>query len=259
MDLNGKVVLITGASSGIGEAVARRCAARGARLVLAARSADRLTTLERQFMAAGGQARAVPTDVTQVDQVQHLAHTALQHYGQVDVLVNSAGLGVFDSFLDADIADLDRMIRVNLFGTVHCTKALLPQMLDRRQGYIVNVASIVSMAATHNLAFYAASKWAVLGMSRALELDLRGTGIRVFAVCPHVVHTDFFQHADKRKLARVAYLVPWLKADDVARAVVRAVERNRSGELVLPQVARPLIAVARAFPSLAKLVIRLLG
>lgn len=259
MDLNSKVVLITGASSGIGTATALRCAARGARLVLAARRADALAAVEQQVTALGQSALAIPTDVTDVGQVQHLADTALHHYGQVDVLVNNAGFGIFDSFIDAQVADLARMVQVNLYGTVHCIKALLPQMLQRQQGHIINVASIVAFVTTHNLAFYSATKFAVLGMSRALALDLRGTGIRVATICPHVVRTEFFAHADKRKLARVAYLVPWLTADNVARAITRTVEHNRAGEVVLPRIAAPLVGIGRAFPGFARLVTRLLG
>lgn len=259
MDLNGRVVLITGASSGIGEVTALRCAAQGARLVLAARGADRLAALERQIAVAGGQALVVPTDVTEVEQVQRLAATALNHYGQVDVLVNNAGYGILDAFPQACLADLEGMIQVNLYGMVHCTQALLPHMLGRRQGQIINVASLAGIIALPRFAFYSATKFALIGMSRALQLDLRGTGVRCAIICPHAVRTPFFDHADKRKLARATYLIPWLNADDVARTIERAIIRDSSGEIILPAVARPLIALGRASPALAKLVVRLLG
>lgn len=259
MELDQRVVVITGASSGIGAATALRCAALGAQLVLAARSTEQLEALAQQVIQAGGQALAVPTDVTDLTQVQRLAATAIQHYGHVDVLVNNAGIGLLDPFPQARIADLQQMMQVNLYGVVHCTQALLPHMYERRQGQIVNVASQAGLVATRNMAFYNATKFALIGMSRALQYDLRGTGVRCAVICPGVVRTPFFTADHQRKLARIARFAPWLNANDVASAIVHAIQRDRSGEIILPAWMWPLIVIGRAFPGLARLTAHLLG
>ncbi len=259
MELDQRVVMITGASSGIGAATTLRCAASGARLVLAARRTEQLEALAQQVIHAGGQALAVSTDVADQSQVQRLVATAWQQYGHVDILVNNAGIGMLDPFPQARIADLQQMVQVNLYGVVHCTQALLPHMFERRQGQIVNVASMAGLVATRNMAFYSATKFALIGMSRALQYDLRGTGVRCAVICPGVVRTPFFTADQQRKLARMARFAPWLNADDVASAIVHAIQHDRSGEIILPARMWPLIVIGRAFPGLAQLTARLLG
>lgn len=259
MDLEQRVVVITGASSGIGAATAVRCAAAGARLVLAARRLEQLEALAQQVTQAGGQALAVPTDVTDLTQVQRLAAIAGQHYERVDVLVNNAGIGLLDPFPQAQIADLHQMIQVNLFGVVHCTQAFLPAMLERRQGQIVNVASLAGLVAARNMAFYNATKFALIGMSQALQYDLHGTGVRCAVICPGIVRTNFFTAKDLGLLPRLTRLAPAVNADDVARAIVTAIRDERSGEIILPALIRPLIPLSRALPGVTRLVARLLG
>lgn len=258
--LKKKVVLITGASSGIGEATAHLCAAKGAHLVLAARSADKLNALAEAIRARGGAALVVPTDVTHADQVRRMVDASLKHYGQVDVLINNAGYGVFDRFQEARFADLEGMMQVNLYGAVHCIQALLPHMIARKKrAQIVNVASIAGLVATNNQGFYNTTKFALVGMTRALQVDLRGTKVRCALICPGPVHTNFFTQADMEKLTRLSRLMPWLQADDVARAIVRAVACNSNGEAVLPARTRPLIALATVFPGFSRWLLRTFG
>lgn len=259
MELNGSVIVITGASSGIGETTARQCAARGAKLVLAARSADKLAALKQQIEQAGGQALAVPTDVADADQVQRLADTTLQQYGRVDVLVNNAGFGIFDPFLKAQFADFERMMQVNLYGTIRCTQAFLPHMINRQRGQIVNIASVAGIVATPNLAFYNTTKFAVVGFSRSLQQDLLGTGVACAVICPGPVRTNFFDLAEEQKMSRMSKLSPWLKAEDVAHAILRVIEQHKSGEIILPAMTRPLIILGRAFPGLVRLIARITG
>jgi len=259
MDLNESVVVITGASSGIGEAVALRCAAKGAQLVLAARSADKLAALEQRIAQAGGRVMAVTTDVTDTAQVQHLADTTLQQHGQVDVLINNAGFGIFDPFINAQFDDLERMMRVNFYGMVHCTRTFVPQMIEHRRGQVINVASIAGIIAMRNMAFYTATKFAVIGFSRSLQHELRSTGVNCAVISPGPVRTNFFEQAQVQKMARLSRLSPWLKAEDVTRAIIRAIEHNQSGEIILPAIMRPLVVMGRAFPGLVKLVARITG
>jgi hypothetical protein len=256
--LKKKVIVITGASSGIGEATARRCATQGARLVLVARSAEKLEALAQQVRGLGGDALVVPTDVSCAEQIQQLANTVLSHYGHVDVLVNNAGFGLLDSFPQADIADLQAMVAVNVYGVVRCTQAFLPGILARRKGQIINVASLAGLLATPNFAFYSATKFALIGMSRSLQLDLCGTGVRCAIICPGATRTPFMVRAEESKYGRVTRLIPWLEADDVARVILRVVQKNKSGEIVVPAIAAPLIYLASALPGVAHWVIRLL-
>ncbi len=259
MELNERVVAITGASSGIGAAVALQCAAKGAKLVLAARSGDKLAALEQQIARAGGQVIAVTTDVTDITQVQHLADSTRQHYDQIDVLVNNAGFGVFDPFLNAQFNDLERMMQVNFYGMVHCTRAFVPQMIACGRGQIINVASIAGNIAMRNMAFYTATKFAVIGFSRSIQQELRSTGVHCAIISPGPVRTNFFEQAQIQKMPRLSRLSPWLTAEDVTRAIIRAIEHDQSGEIILPAIMRPLVGIGRAFPGLVKLVTRIIG
>lgn len=259
MNLQDSVVLITGASSGIGEKAAHLCAERKARLVLAARSTESLEALAHQITSSGGSAIAVPTDVTEREQVQALVERALAEYGQVDALVNNAGFGVFDSIKKARFEDLDDMMQVNLYGAVHCIQTLLPHMLERGRGQIVNVASMSGLVATQNQAFYNATKFALVGMSRALQLDLHRTGVKCAIVCPGPVRTPFFTRADKEKLVRASRYMPWLNAEDVAWKIVEAIANDSSGEIVLPARMYPLISLSGAFPAISRFLLRLMG
>jgi short-subunit dehydrogenase len=256
LDLRDKVIVITGASSGFGEAIARRCSASGARVVLAARSAERLEQLAGELGAGQGRALAVPTDVSSDASVTQLARKTFERFGQADVLVNNAGFGILDRLTDAPLADLQEMIDVNLYGTTRCTQAFLPYMLGRRSGQIVIMASLAGLIATANMGFYSASKFALIGLGRTLMLELYGTGVRCALVCPNVALTGFQQRADIRKYSRVSRIAGWVTSDQVAQATVRAIERRTHGEVIIPRRASPLLAVGAAFPSLARLVLR---
>jgi uncharacterized protein len=254
LDLSDKVIVITGASSGFGAAIARRCAAAGAKVVLAARSAD---TLEQLAGTLGAQrALVVPTDITSPEDVAWLAQAALDRFGRVDVLVANAGFGVLDSFADARLDDLQAMIDVNLYGTVQCVQAFLPRMLARRSGQIVVMASLAGVIATANMGFYNATKFALVGMTRTLMLELHGTGVRCALVCPGVAPTGFQLRADSSKYPRITRAVQ-CTAEQVARVTVRAIRQRTHGELIIPWRARLLVVAAQAVPGLARLVMRI--
>jgi short-subunit dehydrogenase len=257
MELRDQVIVITGASSGFGEAIARRCAGGGARVVLAARSAGRLEQLAGELGASQGRALAVPTDVTSDADVARLVQATLERFGRADVLVNNAGFGILDSFAHAPLGDLQEMIDVNLYGTTRCTQAFLPHLLERRRGQVIIMASLAGLMATANMGFYSASKFALIGLGRTLMLELYGTGVRCALVCPNVALTGFQQRADIRKYSRVSRIAGWVTSDQVARATVRAIERRTHGEVILPRRAVPLLAIGAAFPSLARLVLRI--
>jgi len=256
LDLRDKVIVITGASSGFGEQIARQCSRRGARVVLVARSAERLERLAGELGARDGRALAVAADVTAAADVARLAATTIERFGRVDVLVANAGFGVLDTIAEARIEDLQEMIEVNLYGTVNCLKALLPDMLRRRGGQVVVMASIAGLIATHNMGFYSATKFALVGLTRTLMLELHGTGVRCALICPGIASTGFQQRADKSKYAGITRLV-WCTSEQVAAATVRAIRRRTHGEIIVPWRGRVLSILNNPIPGLSRAVIRL--
>jgi NADP-dependent 3-hydroxy acid dehydrogenase YdfG len=158
VSLRGRVVLITGASSGVGAATALRCGVGGARLVLAARSVAALEALAASIRRAGGEAIALPADVTRDTEVARLVEAALQRFGRIDVLVNNAGFGILNSMAAAPVAELEAMLAVNLVGAARCVQAVLPHMLAQRSGQIINVASIAGLIGLRNFGYYGATR-----------------------------------------------------------------------------------------------------
>jgi len=258
LDLRDKVIVITGASSGFGEQIARRCAQAGARVVLVARSADRLARLAGELGAGSGRALAITADVTSDADVARLVAETRARCGRADVVVANAGFGVMDAIADARLADLQEMVEVNLYGTVRVVQAFLPDMLRRRSGQIVMMSSLAGLIATQRMGFYAATKHALVGIGRSLMLELYGTGVRCALICPGVANTGFQRRADEQKYARITR---WVSCDSaqVAAATVRAIQRRTHGEVLVPWHARALVILSSPIPFLTRLVIRALG
>ncbi|MEM8529216.1 MAG: SDR family NAD(P)-dependent oxidoreductase [Chloroflexota bacterium] len=255
--LQNKVVVITGASSGFGKIIAQKCVQSGASVVLAARSEEPLAHVAATLQ--GNRILAIPTDVTQDKDVAHLVRRTLERFGSVDVLVNSAGFGVIDSVVNASLSDFNEMLDVNLCGVTRCTQAFLPHMLAQRSGHIIMMASLAGLIATNNMGFYSASKFALIGMSRALMLELHGTGVLCTVVCPGIALTGFQRRAPLERYARSTQLVPWTTAERVADVTLRAVERKIQGEIVIPHVGRVFAVACTLFPGLARRVMSIIG
>ncbi|MFS8866581.1 SDR family NAD(P)-dependent oxidoreductase [Synechococcus sp. H65.1] len=190
------VVLITGASEGIGRATAFTFARGGYRLALAARTAETLKQtaieLEQSFNA---EVLAVPTDVTQPEQVQKLVEATLERYGRIDCLINNAGICLSGPFLQTTLEHWQALLAVNFWGYLHTIRAVLPDMLKRKKGQIVNVGSIGGKMPLPQMAAYCASKYAVSGLTEALRLELQPHGIQVIAVHPGLVNSNFLKRA----------------------------------------------------------------
>lgn len=251
VSLQGLVVLVTGASSGVGAETAKLLAERGAIPVLAARSEDKLHTVAK---AIRGEHAVIVLDVTNAESVQSAFRTAMDKYGRIDVLVNNAGFGEFIAFSDASLSHFQEMIDVNYLGAVRCAKAAYPIMLAAGAGHIVNVASIAGKLATAKATAYVASKHALLGFTNALRQDCKGTGIRVSAVNPGPIDTPFFDRADPsgtytRNLGRFM-----LKPERVARAIVEVIERGRR-EKDLPYISAIGAKLFQLFPRTADLLL----
>jgi 3-oxoacyl-[acyl-carrier protein] reductase len=226
MELKGRVVVVTGGSTGIGRAVATRFAEDGCRVAVCARSEEKLRETETAIRAAGGEALAVVADVGREDEVGRLRDEVATRLGPASILVNNAGIGVFGSILDLGTADYDRVFDTNVKGVFLCTRAFAPDMVEAGDGVIVNVASIAGKNHFAGGSVYAASKHAVLGMSKCAMLDLRSKGVRVLAICPGSVATPFFDG-----MGRTPDPAKVLSAEDVAETVLHAVRMSDRGTL----------------------------
>jgi NADP-dependent 3-hydroxy acid dehydrogenase YdfG len=233
VELRDAVVVVTGASSGIGEATALRFARAGSRLVLAARRFDRLEALADRIRAHGGEALPVGCDVTVASDVRGLAEQTLDAFGRCDVLINNAGIPGGGWFDDVTAEQIERVVRVDLLGVMLVTKAFLPAMLARGAGHVVNVASLAGRFAAPGIAVYGAAKHGVVAFSEGLYHELKPSGILVTVVNPAFASTEGFPGADVPK--------PFLmRADRVAGTIVDVVRRGRAPEVSVP---RPLAAL----------------
>lgn len=189
-NIKGKVVVITGASSGLGEAAARMLSAQGATVVLGARRVERIQALASELAAAGGKALAIGTDVTQCDQVKNLVDSAVQQYGRVDVMVNNAGLMPHSPLERLKIADWERMIDVHLKGLMYGIAAALPHMIRQKSGHMVMVSSVAGHKVRPSSAVYAATKTAVRVIAEGFRQEVKPHNIRTTIISPGAVVTD---------------------------------------------------------------------
>jgi uncharacterized protein len=250
--LKGKNIVITGASSGIGEKVALLVAERGARPILLARSMEKLQTIcERINVKTSMNALYFQLDVSNYTQVQDVFTQIKQEVGPIDILLNNAGFGVFDAFHEADFADIEHMFHVNVLGLMACTKEVLPLMMAQNSGHIINIASQAGKLATPKSSGYSATKHAVLGFTNSLRLELTKTNIHVSAVNPGPIETNFFTIADKsgNYVKNVNRFM--LKSDYVAEKIVQLM-LNPKRELNLPGWMNVGSTIYNLIPGLAE-------
>jgi NADP-dependent 3-hydroxy acid dehydrogenase YdfG len=245
------VIVITGASSGIGEATSRVFGVNGYRVVLAARRLDRLEALKSEIESQGGDALALETDVSSVAALQSLVEHCLAAYGQIDILFNNAGFGRTKWLEDMDPEkDIAAQIQVNLTSVILATRAVLPHMIERKAGHIINMCSLAGFVATPTYTVYAATKFGVRGFSDALRREVGVWGIAVSVIYPGGVSTEFGQHMQaerKTKIKTPKALL--LTADDVGRAVLAAARKSVRAR-ILPGISRVGVLFAAAFPGI---------
>ena len=225
--------IVTGASSGIGAQLARDLAAGGMRVALLARRTDRLEALAADIRQAGGQALVVACDVAERAQVERAVATVLERFGRIDLLVNNAGYGRHVLFKDHDVDDIERMMRTNYLGTVYATKAVLPAMRARGRGWLVNISSVAGKLGQPDEAAYAASKFAVTGLSEGLSYELAPLGIHVLVVYPALVRTEMFTPEIMARMPPGAER-SFLEPAAFSRQVLRALARGRF-EVTVPR------------------------
>jgi short-subunit dehydrogenase len=230
----GKTAVVTGASSGIGRALALRLAREGARVALVARRETELRAVAAEIESRGGQALVLLCDVAERAQVFAAAEQALQQFGAVDLLVNNAGYGHHRPFLDWDLDDMERMLRVNFLGTVYWTKALLPHMVERHSGWIVMIASVAGKLGVPDESAYAATKFAQVGLAEALSLEVEDAGVHVLTVCPGTINTPFFDAEALERMPPVAKRL-MIEPEPLVDAIIAALARGKH-EITVPRV-----------------------
>lgn len=232
MDPKGKVVVVTGASSGIGEATARQFGREGAKVVLAARRVDKLEALANEIggMGTGAEVLVVQADLSKLEDIQSLIQKTLDKFGRIDVLVNNAGFGRLDWLEKLEpVKDIQGQFDVNVMGVIQTTRQALPVMIKQRSGHIIQMCSMAGLVGTPTYTIYSACKHAVHGFSEALRREVKPWGIDVSMVYPGGVTTEFGSHAGiNRKTKATTPKFMLLTADDVGRAVVSLVRRPRA-------------------------------
>ncbi|HEV2111041.1 MAG TPA: SDR family NAD(P)-dependent oxidoreductase [Gammaproteobacteria bacterium] len=254
--LKDRVVILTGASQGLGAVMARALAAAGARLVLAARSADKLEALATELRAAGARVVVTPCDVTQGQDREALLERARREFGTIDVLINNAGVEELGHYAEQDPATLERIIATNLLAPMQLTRAVLPGMLAAGKGQVVNIASLAGRTGMPFGSAYSGSKGGLAEWSISLAAELRGSGVAVTVICPGFVDgTGMFS----RKLTRPPRSIGASHPEDVVRALLQALQKPRVEVVVNPKPVRLLMALRALSPEAALAVGRRLG
>ena len=235
MRFAGSVAVVTGAGQGIGAAVARALAGEGAAIVVAARSTDRIERVAKEIVKAGGKAWAITCDVTDPASVHNLAQAAGRRGGgAVDILINNAGAAHSAPLAKTTLEDWNRVLAVNATGTFLCTQAFLPAMLLRKQGSVVNIASVAGLDGARYISAYAAAKHAVIGLTRSVAAELEGTGVTCNAVCPAFVDTDMTKESVARVVAKTGK-----NPDEALRAILASAGQERL--VTVDEVARAVL------------------
>jgi short-subunit dehydrogenase len=247
MEFKDQVVLITGASSGIGKQLAVDFAARRAVVVGCGRSIARLKESLKEVRRHSPSSAMIGCDVSDLEQVRGMVAKVLADYGKIDVLINNAGVGMRKPFVDSELGAVEEMIRINFLGAAYCAHAVLPSMIARKTGHIVNISSGAGKIGTLNMSAYCASKFALNGWSESLYHELRPLGVKVSVVCPGPVRTEFnreFRDTEPKSPARLL-----VTPEAVSREIIKVIENNKF-EVITPRWLAFLCALERHMPNL---------
>ena len=244
--------MITGASSGFGKDAARLFAAEGCKLVLAARRLERLESVADEIRSRGGEVLVVQADVSERKEIELLVSRAVDHFGRIDILFNNAGFGRVNWLEGQDPEyDIEAQVRVNLLGTIQVTRAVLPQMLERRKGHIINMSSVAGLIPAPLMSIYCVTKSGIRAFSNALRREVSPFGIRVSTIYPGPASTEFGLHLGESEARHaVSKITNWsMSSEYVARRIVDLAKRPRRS-LVIPFWFLPLVTINNIFPGM---------
>jgi short-subunit dehydrogenase len=260
MQLEHKIVVVTGASSGLGEATAKAMAKRGAQVALLARNREALARIAAEIEAEGGMATSFPVDLTDAEAVERTTRTIHGELGVPDVLVNNAGSG---RWLFADETMPEQVVQAMAtpyFSAFYTTRAFLPDMISRGSGHVLNVTSPACYISWPGANSYGVARWAMRGFTELLRADLYKTGVKVSLVCAGEMRTPYFENnpGSKERLPKLANLYRTLEPEEVAEAIVNAVETGKR-DVILPLLLRQTLFVQRFAPRLVELLVQQTG
>jgi short-subunit dehydrogenase len=251
MEMAGKVVVVTGASMGIGEAIAKMFADYGASLVLLSRDSSRIEAA-RHRLGHTDRTLALACDVRHREEIDRALGLTLHHFDRVDVWVNNAGVGMRDTVADMEMSACRELFETNFFGMIACMQAVIPAMREAGGGTIINISSVAGHIALPFGAPYSASKFAMNAMGKAARLELKRDNIHVLTVCPGYVRTDFSANVIASRTGNVRpKSVRGITAERVARAVYDGY-RKRKREVIVPWTMRPVVKLYQLFPTLVE-------
>jgi len=252
MKLEGKVAVITGASMGIGEAIAKLFLEEGAKVVLCSRDLARTKAAE-QRIGGGANTLSIACDVSKREQVDALVKSAVAKFGRIDIFVNNAGFGLNDAVADMDMAEFRRMFDTNLFGAVECIQAVVPIMRQQGGGDIVNISSVSGHIAAPYMSGYAATKHAMNAIGKAARMELLRHNINVLTVCPGYIATDFVKNMVKGKHSeRVGSSVKYAVTPDVVATATLQGMLKRKREVIVPKLYQMVIRMYQAAPGVVE-------
>ena len=247
MDFTERVILITGASDGIGKRLALDLAARGAVIIGCGRSVERLGAVLTELQRTSPRSTTIRCDVGSRDEVRAMIANVLAKFDGIDILINNAGIGMRQAFVEMPVDTIEEIMRTNYFGAVYCTREVVPSMIAKGHGHIVNISSVAGHIGTMNMAAYCASKFALNGISESLYNELKPLGIDVSVVCPGPVKTAF-----NRSFAQTSPKSPgslMITAESVSQTVIRAIEKKQF-EVITPRSIAVMCAFKRFMPGL---------
>ncbi|MBA0907905.1 MAG: SDR family NAD(P)-dependent oxidoreductase [Nitrosarchaeum sp.] len=247
MDFKDKIVLITGASSGIGKETAFQFAEKGAKVILIARRKQKLEEIEIELKKFNISTLICECDVSNKLEVKKMSEYVLEKYGSIDILINNAGFAIYGNVSDLTTEEIELQMATNYFGMIYCIKNFLPIMIKNKSGHIVNVASVAASFGLPGIASYCASKFAMLGFSEGLKHELTGTGVGITVVSPIMVRTNFFDHPSFKKMPKNSAIS--LNDKTVAKGILRAANSSRL-EIIIPSIARIAVWIKNTFPYL---------
>src|SRR2546426_4548831 len=236
MRIEGCTAIITGASSGIGQAVARGLAGKSANLVLAARNKDKLKALATEISPLPGRCLVVPTDVTDRLAVEALVRRTAEEFGTVEILINNAGVGLFAPIADGNLENMQHLFNVNFWGAINCIQAAVPYMQAQRRGHIVNVSSIAGRISPPYMGMYSATKFALTAISDSLRSELAGSGIGVSTIYPGLTQTNFMENMTQEVEApALPPVARFVDASVVGNRIVQAIRWGLRDVYISPE------------------------